>query len=200
MANTPKTKKHAAVLGKPGPVPVSFQVNLNELPVPQATVFANRCAVVDWEYAFEFAFFQARPSEEPSHVVSLGVSVDSVLSHFWVPAVDYYKSERAFFERAGWPILKVIEPPKSLSQMPLVMTNVFRMTRAGIESAMDCYYISPTAVHLARTQSLSPQLQPVVHLSIPAPVMIGLLEHVASQVSMLKGRLGVLFPKVLGIT
>ena len=172
-----------------------FTVNLGALPHPQVTVYTNRCAVIDWEFCYEFAFYQVRPSEQPFHVASLAVGLDALISNFWTPAIDFYKNERAFFERAGWPITEVIKPPKPLGETPIVPVNVFRMARAGVDAAMDCFYVSPASLHAAGTQAQPLEFQPIVRLHLPAPVLLGVLEFVASGLKGLQGRLGSLLQR-----
>jgi len=168
-------------------------VNLSDLAVPEATVFANRCNASVQTTHVEFQFLLDGPGSDAIPVLSVMVPLDSIVKHLWESAESFYGTEKVFLERLG---IRRMEVGKSIAprgDSMVVGANIFRMARSGLESSIECYYLPPFSVFDVARRGGRPNIEPVVRVQMPPSVMSGLLEFVASQIESLTKRLAPLF-------
>lgn len=187
----PQAQSHAfQILPSAQPGTIRFRVNLDVLPTPADTLFANACAVLDRGLFFDFAFLNNWSSAHARPVVSIITDIDSVVTHLWFTSRQFHESERELFQKAKIDIPRVQTSAPDSDDTPVVMANVFRLARASIHAVMECYYLSPTELHRATTKGINPEVEAVIRIQLPAPVLIGVLDFVATKKDDLKTRLG----------
>jgi hypothetical protein len=173
-----------------------LQIALSEQPAPPIAGYADRCAVLDQGSACDLVFYQAAEGE-PDVVVRLSVAIDACVAHLWGSSGEFYAVAREDLEKTEFGITPVdVDVP--VGNMPrAVSCNLFGVYRAGsIEAVLDCYYLSPRDLHFARVGGKPPQVEPVVRVQLPLPVLIGLLAHIEAQAEILRGRLGKFAPPI----
>jgi hypothetical protein len=178
------------ILPSPKPGTIRFRVNLDALPTPPETLFANACAVIDRGLFFEFAFLDNRRTEESRLVISVLTDIDSVVTHLWLTSRQFHETDRELFQKAKIDIPRVHTSAPTSDEAPVVMSNVFRLARASVHAVFECYYLSPTELYRATTKGTNPEVEAVIRIQLPAPVLIGLLDFVATKIDDLKARLG----------
>jgi len=176
----------------PSPLPgaARFRIDLDALPTPSDSVFASACAVFDCGLFFEFAFTHARHREKPRLVLTVVVNTDAVINNLWVSAQQFYETDRRIFQDARLEIPTVQSSAPADEQAPILASNLFRMARTGVETALECYYVPPYEIFRAAHKGTNPDVESVVRIQLPGPVLTGILDFVAAKVETLRGRLG----------
>lgn len=170
-------------------------VDLATLAVPGPKVFANGCSIIDYGLYLELAFTQSRPKGSSRSVTSLMVPVEAVVGPIWRSAGQFFESEREKLLAAGIELHPVGTSAPEWGDAPIFLCNVVRLTRAGTETGMECYWLSPWALHQTR-MGKRPVFDALIQIQLPAPVLIGLLEHFSRMLEDLRKRVVRLLPFV----
>lgn len=173
-----------------------ISVDVSKLIRPATSVFASRCAAVDRHLVYEFDFFDFQEeSDLRSPVARVMFPVDSLIDHFWRNSRDFGLQCRHLLDEAGIPPEPIGQKAGLVRSDVVVSSNLSSMYRAGVESIIDFYYISPRDIHFARLQAKKPEIQGVLRVQLPLTVLVGILDHVDSVIQALRDRLGTFSPQ-----
>jgi hypothetical protein len=122
------------------------------------------------------------------------VPIDAAVLYLWGTSREYQETDEALYKTAGIPIPEVAAPEVDVESPRILPANIFRMARTGVEAAVELYFLTPYSVFLATTKKKQPDVEPMIRLQIPGPVLTGILRRIHSMVPELKARLGTLLP------
>jgi hypothetical protein len=125
------------------------------------------------------------------------VPIDAVVLYLWGTSREYQETDEALYRTAGIAIPEVAAPEVEVGSPRIFPANIFRIARTGVEAAVELYFLTPYSVFLATTKAKKqPDVEPMIRLQIPGPVLTGILRRINSMVPELKARLGILLPNM----
>jgi len=176
---------------------MSITVDLGTLPAPEETVFANSCSIIDYGLYLEFFFWHSRPKGHTEPVLSAMIPIDSVVVNLWGSTREFQKLDESLYKTIGVPIQEVVAARVDVASPRVVSGNVFRVGRTGVEAVLELYYLSPYSSFLAGKRKKQPELDPMIRIQLPGPVLTGMLQRVDSMVPELRSRVGNLLPTTI---
>lgn len=156
-----------------------IQIKLADFEAPKLTVFAHECSLLRYGYLMEFAFLQNRPGEPQRLGVSIVIPVFDVAAHIWAATEEFYKTVKAAYAKRGVEMQEPGTSAPAYGNAPVLGANILRVARAGMNCAMDWYYLSPHEHHMAKSAGKRPQIEPVVRVQLTGPTLLGVLNQIA---------------------
>lgn len=171
-------KKNGPKRQQPGSVKVRIAGK-----VPPIVGYADSYSVIERaRTSHELVFFD---SASRSVLVRITVDEGPLAEHLWGPTVEFFDSSSKVLEQHELQPVPPTATPPSLVNTKSTACNLFRIFRTGTQAAFEAYYVSPGSVHLAATgvvpQPIHPE--PICHVQLSLPVLMGLLEEVRRLVS-----------------
>jgi hypothetical protein len=155
-----------------------LSVNLNRLPTPGLVGFADQCALLPRGYFDEFVFFDSAVGID-SPVVRFVAPVGAVVDGLWRNSQKFYEDVGKLMghaESSPSPIItsRSAPPPPD----PAGTCNIFRISRAGPEGILECFYLSPRTAAVAQAGLQGDRsILPVVAIPTTTVLIYTLLTH-----------------------
>ena len=172
---------------RPGRKSADLSLDLSSLAPLESSVFADGWAVLERAQVVEFAFFDMAP-REPSVVARVVIPIETLVISIWPGAQAFYRDVGSWLSACN---IQPIRPEKlEVSPQPLPRpATVMRIFRSASEGLLEFHHISPRDVFSAQQAGGGPVLAtPVLAVSVPAALQIGLLEWLEANVEALRRR------------
>lgn len=156
--------------------PLNLRVEVKDL--PPIVGFASACALVQRGRVYDIFFWDSASSK---WLARLLIHHDALFQQLLGTSLDFYDGSVAWMAERG------IEPAAIPSELPKLenipisrAANLFRLFRAGTDTVLECYYISPRVIHLTTTSKNRGPLiaDPVYQIQMDLSLLVGLLRRV----------------------
>lgn len=169
----------------------SMKVDLSKLPNPPESIYADEWAIVDRGLALELSFL--RTSSTISDVIVLArvmIPIDSAVTHIWDSAKRFFDVEIGNLAKAKIE-LATIRTSAPAADVVVTGVNVMRISRAGVDSEIDCYYIPPQEVfRVGQQSSHTPRIEGVIRVQAPLTCLVSFLKYLSENEARFRSRIG----------
>ncbi|MBL8989425.1 MAG: hypothetical protein JNJ80_24355 [Gemmatimonadetes bacterium] len=157
--------------------------------------FANQWSVLEQDVLWTIQFSYQPPNGVAFAVVTFVIDIDdlaTMLGDFakdFVTAVDQNLTASKIDVPTASPFVA--------DDLSPARVQVIRVARMGMDGLLEGYWVNPQSVVQGKKTGRQPLIQAVFAVSVHLPVMMGLLHHVAENLSRLRTRLAQLPPGTL---
>lgn len=175
------------------PPPKGVQLDLTDFGDPELSIYADAITTSEAELSLTVTLRQQRNKDSvpAAHLVA---HFDAVVGNLWRSSEEFFRSEVRLMEQWKLKLPPIREAPV-VDAEPLFLVNVFRITRAGLDATMDCYYVTPNSMHRVSKGAGKLKIEPVIRVQLPAPLLVSLLDYISKRVEAMQGRIGYLLPR-----
>lgn len=172
-----------------------FEVDMATLEYPPHFGFANQWSVLEQDVLWTIQFSYQPPNGVAFAVVTFVIDIDdlaTMLGDFakdFVTAVDQNLTASKIDVPTASPFVA--------DDLSPARVQVIRVARMGMDGLLEGYWVNPQSVVQGKKTGRQPLIQAVFAVSVHLPVMMGLLHHVAENLSRLRTRLAQLPPGTL---
>lgn len=173
---------------------LEISVNYEKADVPDRAYYADYVDVVQGRYGFSLFFGKlSYPQGTLRNKVEISIPLHSFVRQLWNGSREFHAALMKEYESKQ--LIPVILTSDTDKVQSFTSNNVF-MSKLGDEATLDFYFIPPSEVnYFHRGHRTSVDLQPVIRIVVPTPVVLELLgkcdEHAKSVSNLddiLKGR------------